>query len=156
MKEIPKKNYCILMCLVFLTVIFTLIFVNIYNNREKPVSKFFEYSNSISSNSFDQYVLESSDLIIYIADKYNLEFSGFEEKFMKKIDELNLKNKLIYIDKVELNKKFLDKLDNEYNTKINVEKLPIIIVIENKKVIDTSYVTVESSASDIIDYGVFE
>lgn len=156
MKEIPRKNYYILVILLITTVLLTLSLTRIYKNRDKLVSNFYNYSNKITSAEFDEYLLESSDLIIYISDKYDLTNEFFEKNFEKKIDDLNLKNNLVYIDKKELDKKFLNKLRKEYGININPDKLPIIIVMINKKVIKNVYVTSDSDANTIIDYEAFE
>ena len=54
MKEIPKKNYYILVVLLVVTVGLTLLLSNLYVNKEKMVSNFYEYSNKITSEEFDE------------------------------------------------------------------------------------------------------
>ena len=110
MKEIPKKNYYILAVLLGVTAILTLSLSSVYKNRDKLLSNFYNYSNKITSEEFDEFLLERSDLIIYISDKYDVTNEYFERRLEKKIDELNLKDNLVYIDKGELNKKFLKVL----------------------------------------------
>ena len=156
MREIPKKNYMILAVLILVTVLITLVLSNIYLNREKLVSNFYNNNNTIRTNDFDEYLMEYSDLIIYISDKYDLSHESFEKKFEKKLIDLNLKNNLVYIDKNELDKKFLKKLKEEYDLSIDLKKTPLIVVIIDKKVIKSTIVTNESNVDTIINYEAFQ
>lgn len=156
MKQIPKKNYYILAVLIVITILLTLSLASLYNNRDKMASKFYNYANKITSEEFDEYMLENQDLLIYISDKFDLSNEKFENSFEKKLDSLNLKDKLIYIDKDQLSKKFLNNLKDKYNIRIDKNKLPIIIVILDKKIIKSMQVFYNSDVEDIIDYGVFE
>ena len=156
MREIPKKNYMILAVLILVTVLITLVLSNIYLNREKLVSNFYNNNNTIRTNDFDEYLMEYSDLIIYISDKYDLSHESFEKKFEKKLIDLNLKNNLVYIDKNELDTKFLKKLKEEYDLSIDLKKTPLIVVIIDKKVIKSTIVTNESNVDTIINYEAFQ
>lgn len=156
MNEIPKKNYYILLGLILGTIFLTLSLSYIYINKDKTISNFYMYSNKITSEEFDEYIIENPNLIVYISDKYNLSYEDFEKKFEKKINELNLKDNLVYIDKSSLSKKFLSDLEKKYNLNINRKKLPIIIVISDKRIIKTIFVEPTSDVETIIDYEVFE
>ena len=45
---------------------------------------------------------ENADVIIYISDKYDLTHESFEKKLQKKIDNLNIKENLIFLDKLDI------------------------------------------------------
>ena len=92
MRKIPQKNYYILIILLFVTIILTLSLSSIYKKKDSFVSSFYEYANKINSFDFDEYIIENSDLIIYISDKYSLSNESFETKFANKLDKLNLKS----------------------------------------------------------------
>lgn len=156
MKEIPKKNYLFLVVLLLVTTLLTLTLSNIYINKDKLVSDFYENSNKIKPDDFDQYIFEYSDFIIYISDKYDLSHETFEKKFENKINDLNLKNNLVFIDKSDIDKEFLEKLKNEYGINIDLEKTPVIIVIIDKKAVKSAIVTQESNVDTIIEYEAFE
>ena len=156
MKEIPKKNYYILVVLLVVTAALTLLLSNIYMNREKLASNFYEYSNKITPEDFDEFMTENSDAIIYISDKYDLTLETFEKKFQNKIDELNLKQNLIYIDKSDIDKEFLTKLKKTYNINVDLKKTPIIVVIIDEKVIKNISVTSDSNVDTLIEYEAFE
>ena len=121
MREIPKKNYEILAVLLAVTVLLTLFLSNLYLNKERLTSKFYEYSNKITPESFDEFMTENEDIIIYIGDKYDLTLELVEKEFQNKIDELNLKHNLIYIDKSYVDKEFIKKLKS-YDINIDLEK----------------------------------
>ena len=156
MREIPKKNYYFLIVLIVVTIFITLLLASLYKNKTKEVSNFYNYSNNITSKEFNEYLLENTDLIIYMADKYDLSYSSFENNFKSKLDELNLKDKFVYIDKSELNEKFLKKLEEKYKIRIDTNRLPVIIVMIDENVINVSYINEGSNAEEIINYEAFE
>lgn len=156
MREIPKKNYYILVVLLAVTALLTLYLSNLYLNKEKLTSNFYNYANVITPEDFDEFILENSEVIIYISDKYDLSHNTFEKKFETKIDELNLKHNLIYIDKEDVTSEFLNKLKKSYNINLELEELPVIIVMVDKKVIRNISITTNSNVDTIIEYEVFE
>ncbi len=156
MREIPKKNYLILAVLLVVTILLTLMFSNIYKNKEKLVSAFYLESNNIAPNEFDEYLMENPDLIIYVSDKYDLSHEKFEEDFENKLKDLNIKNNLVYIDKNEIDKSFINKLKNEYDVNIDISKTPLIIVMVEKSVTKVVQVSNDSNVDSIINYEVFK
>lgn len=156
MREIPKKNYYILIILLVVTVLITTILSNLYSNREKLVSSFYEYSNKITPKEFDQFMTENSDVIIYISDKYDLTNEKLESNLESKLDNLNLKNNFVFIDKNDINKKFIKKLKNTYGINIDTSKTPIIIVIIDEQIVKNVSITPDSNIDNLIDFEVFE
>lgn len=156
MKKIPKKNYIILVILLISTVFLTLFLANIYSSKDRLVSSFYENTNKIKIEEFDGYIIENPDAIIYISDKYDLTNEKFEEKFHSKIDSLSLNDKIVYIDKKEIQEKFLSNLKNNYNTVIDLSKTPIVMVIVDKKVMKVNYITEDTNIDTFINYEVFE
>lgn len=156
MRKIPSKNYIILIILLAVTVFLTFMLSNIYKSKNKLTSNFYEYSNKIQTDEFDQYIVENPDAIIYISDKYDLTYETFEEKFKEKIDTLNLKDKLVFIDKNKIDSDFIKKLKNNYKININIENTPIILVIIDKNIVKSIYVDEYSNTDEFIDYDLFE
>ncbi len=156
MKKIPGKNYFILAILILVTVVLTLVLSNIYLAKSRKVSEFFEYSNKITPSELDVYLTENPDVIIYISDKYNLENTTVEKKLKEKLDSTNLKDKMIYIDKSEIDNKFISKIKENYNIDIDINKLPIIIVVIDGEYKQSIYVNNGSDADTFIDYEAFE
>ena len=156
MKEIPKKNYYILVVLLASTVVLTLLLSNVYLNKEQLVSNFYEYSNKITPEEFDVYMTENSDIIIYISDKYDLTHETFEKNFQNKIDNLNLKHNLVYIDKNDMNQEFLNKLKILYGINVDLEQSQIVIVIIDEQVVKNVAITPNSNVDTLIEYEAFE
>ena len=156
MKKIPQKNYCIALLLIVFTVLVTFLLVSLYNNKDKEFSTIYNYSNKITGNEFSEYFLVSSDFVMYIADRNDLSNEVFEKKFKNKIDQLNLKSKLVYIDKSELNEKSLKELYNNYKIEIELDKLPVIISIIDRQATKMVYVNSKSNVDKIIKYEDFE
>ena len=156
MREIPKKNYFILVVLLVVTVLITLVLSNLYLNQEKAVSSFYEYSNKLSSKEFEQFITENSDAIVYISDKYDLDNEFFEKKLKNKIDDLGLKKNLIFIDKNNVNKKFIKKMKKEYGINIKIEESPILLVIIDDKVDKNVIIDNKTQVDGLIEYEDFE
>ena len=156
MKKIFQKNYIILVVLLVVTVFFTLFLSNLYVSKNKLVSNFYEYSNKIKTEEFDEYMIENPDTILYISDKYDLTHETFENKFEEKINNLNLKENLVFIDKDEITDKFLNKMSNTYEINIELNNIPIIIVIVDNTIVKSVYIQNDSNVETIIDYEVFE
>ena len=156
MREIPKKNYYILVILLVITSLLTLVLSNLYLNSKKIVSSFYEYSNKITPKEFDQFMTENSDVIIYISDKYDLTNEKIEGKLESKLDNLNLKHNFVFIDSNDINKKFIKKLKKIYEINIDTSKTPIIIVIIDKQIVKNVSITTDSNIDTLIDFEAFE
>ena len=155
MKKIPKKNYIILVVLLAVTVFLTLFLSNIYINKEKLTSNFYQYANKITPESFDEFMTENEDVIIYIGDKYDLTLEKSEKNLEQKIDELNLKHNLIYIDKSYIDKKFIKKLKG-YDINIDLNKLPVVVVIIEKDIIKNVTISSNTDIEMLLDSEAFE
>ncbi len=156
MQKKINKNYFSLVVLLAFTVVLTLFISNLYLSRNKLVSEFYEYSNKITTEEFNSYMTENSDAIIYISDKYDLTNAKFEEKFRDKIDNLNIKNKMVYIEKSEIDKQFIDNLEKKYKNNIEISDYPIVLVIVDNKIIKSVNVNNETDVDNFINYEVFE
>ena len=156
MREIPKKNYYILSALIIVVVLMTLSLASIYKNSDKLTSDFYNYSNKITGEEFNQYRSENSDFIIYISDKYDLSLEKFENSFKDKLNDLNLKSKLIYIDKKEISHKDIKDYFKDQGINIDKRKLPMIIVVVDNNVLKYTFVDLKSDANTILNYEVFE
>ena len=155
MREIPKKNYIILVVLLAVTAFLTLFLSNIYKNKEKLTSNFYEYVNKITPESFDEFMTENEDVIIYIGDKYDLTLETVEKELSEKIDELNLKHNLIYIDKSYVDKKFIKKLKG-YDINIDLDKLPVVVVVVEEEVLKNVRLNSNTDIDELIAGEIFE
>lgn len=154
MREIPKKNYYILIAIIISTVIVTLGIAKIYINSTRETNEFYKYSNTIDSKEFKEYQLENNSYFIYISDKYSIEVRGFENDFKYKITEQDLLNKYIYMDKADLTKSVKDKINSMSETKINYKNYPLIIEVEENKITNVTYIDVNAYDIDtLLNYG---
>ena len=131
MRKIPVKNYFILLIMLFGVVVVTFAGKNYYNNNLKKVSSLYKYANHINRDELKEYLVESSSLIIYVSDKYDLNNEEAEELLKNKIVELNLYNNFIYVDSRVFNDKFLDYFNSTYHTNLNINNLPTIIICDD-------------------------
>lgn len=131
MRKIPVKNYFILLIMLIGVIIVTFVGKNYYNNNLKKVNSLYKYANHINRDELKEYLGESSSLIIYIADKYDLNNEDTEELLKNKIVELNLYNNFIYVDSRVFNDKFLGYFNNKYHTNFNIDNLPTIIIYDD-------------------------
>lgn len=151
-----KKNYICLLVLLVATVGFTFLLSSIYNKEVNSVSYSYEKLNKITSDEFEEYMMENTETIVYVAEKNDLSNNKFEKEFIKKLENLNLLENTIHIEKEEVNNKFKELLKTNYDYELEIKKLPIIIVIDNGEVIQSVVVDKNSNVESIIDYGVFE
>lgn len=149
------KNYILLILIVIVTVFVTVLVANLYKESKSVETDFYKYANTITSKEFDTYVTEYPNSIIYIYDKYSNDYSEFENSLKEKIEASYLKNNLIYIDKRELNKKFINNMKDNYNTEIKYNNKPIIIIISDKEVLNVIEID-ETTNVTSINLEVFE
>lgn len=151
-----KKNYIYMAVLLVATVGLTFLLSSIYNKEVNFVSHSYEKLNKITSAEFEEYMIENPDTIVYVSDKNDLNKNKFEKKFVKKLENLNLLENTIYIEKDEINNKFKDLLKTNYDYRLDEKNLPTIIVIDSGSVVQSVVVEKTSNVDTIIDYGVFE
>ena len=129
MRKIPVKNYFILLIMLIGVIIVTFVGKNYYNNNLKKVNSLYKYANHINRDELKEYLGESSSLIIYIADKYDLNNEDAEDLIKDKIIELNLYNNFIYVDSRVFNDKFLGYFNNKYHTNFKMLMQLVILIL---------------------------
>ena len=149
MKKIPFKNYIYLILIVAFTVFMTVVVANLYKESKRVESDFYQFANTITNKEFDVYVTEYPDSIIYIYDKYSSEYKEFESELKEKIETLYLKNNLIYMDKRELSKKFVNNIKENYNTDFKYDNKPIILILSDKEIINIIEINPTTSIDSI-------
>lgn len=139
MREIPKKNYIIMIFITLSVVIVTIALGNAYNNREKKTSDIYSFLSEIKVNDLDTYLLENPNAIIYISDKYDLNNEKIEETIKKDITELNVKDYFVYLDTNDITESFLKNFNEKYDGNIDIDKIPMIVIISDGKVVNCYY-----------------
>ena len=132
MRDIPKKNYFILLIMILSVVAITIVLMNAYNNRVKKTSIMYNYLSEIKENDLDAYLIENPNIVIYIADKYDLSNNQVEKKLKKKMIKLNISDYFVFLN-LNNDMDFINQLNEKYYG--NVEKnLPVIVVFEDGKI----------------------
>ena len=151
-----KKNYIYLVILILVTIVITFLLSFLYKKEDVKMSYSYEKLNRITSEEFEEYMLEQSDVIIYISDKTNLNYNKFEKKLIKKLEKLNLIKNVIYIDKSDMVESLQEKMSENYSYKYSEERLPAIIVINDGVFVQSAEINANSVVEAIINYEVFE
>ncbi len=150
------KNYILLAVLLVVTVFLTFFLSSLYKSRNNVVSDFYEYCNKINSNEFDEFIIENPDSIIYIGDKNDLDFKEQESALKDEIEKKGLKNKIVYLEKSTLSKKFLSSLKSKYGKSINKKKTPVLLVVVDKKINKVVYLKDNLELNEFISEEVFD
>ena len=151
MKKIPVKNYFILILILIIVVAVTFLVADLYKKNKQKENSFYTEMKSIGHKELNLYLKENPTTIIYIADKYSNENEETEKKLKNIIIETNLYDNFVYLDKTELSNYFLENFEKEYDTKIDKKKLPIIIIVNDRKV-EAIYNSVNDSVINLIDF----
>lgn len=134
MKQIPKKNYIILLLVIIVTIALTYYFYlwySAYNKSKLETSILENYIQVIQYNELNNYIFENEKVYIYASVKNDKEINIFEKNFKNALTKEKLKSKVLYLNLTE-QLKSKDKLD--YN--LNENNLPCILVFDNAKLED--------------------
>lgn len=138
MREVPKKNYIIMLVIIISIVIVTIFLSNMYNNRFKKTSVLYNYLSEIKKKDLDSYLVEKPDIIIYASNKYNNSFEAEEKKIMQQIIDNNIYEYFVYLNLEDKKLNILNSLNKKSGGKLK-NKLPVLIVFENGKIKDAYY-----------------
>ena len=150
MRKIPLKNYIIYMVVVIVTVAISFYIVALFNQNKEYyennsilkdiLSEIIIKKDLTINENFDNYLLEKSDLIVYISSGKNKNIKSFENEFKKYVIEHKLEDDIVYINLDNTNKDFVTDFlhifsSNEElkNYQINI-KQPIFIVFKDGKI----------------------
>lgn len=168
-REIPKKNYIILIAMTVIVVLLVLYLTNLYknNNFNKNNSIMSDYLVNVTIQELDNYLLENPDVLIYFADSQDLSNSKFEKQFKKYLIKNDLQKKFLFVDSqnisMEDREKFLKKYLSEdlKNKKVILNIIPNILFVEEGQIVDILYsykqkMNIDYLKEKIISYGVME
>ena len=120
-KEIPSKNYIIVITvtiLVILLMIFIRSFYLNYKSSKLSESIFSSQTvNQIHMDDFDFAIREVTDSILYVSYTGSNEVYSMEKKLYKELENNNLLDKIIYLDvtKYAKNNKYINILKNKFS-----------------------------------------
>lgn len=119
-KEIPYKNYIILI-LVFLMTILVTFYVRDWYNTTKVYyaqnSVMTKVVREIKSEEISNYILENQRFILYVSSGQNSQIKDFEDEFKNLIQNLDINDDVLYMNLDGVNmESFYDLLKNNYSS----------------------------------------
>ena len=138
MREVPKKNYIIMLIIIITIVLVTIFLSNIYNNRFQKTSVLYNYLSEIKKKDLDSYLVEKPEIIIYASNKYNNSNEKQETKIMQQIIDNNIYEYIVYLNLEDKKLNILNSINKKYDGKLK-NKLPVLIVFENGKIKEAYY-----------------
>lgn len=153
-KEVPRKNYFIVIAvtiLVVLLMIFVRSFYLSYKSSKLSNSIFSnKIVNQIQMDDFDFAVAEISDAILYVSYTGSNEIYSMEKRLYKEIENNNLTDKIIYLDVTKYNKnnKYIKTLRDKFpNIDNEINSAPLFIYIKDGQAVEAM-----SSEFRMVDY----
>ena len=101
-------------------------------------------------------MVESTDIIILVSDKYDISNDIIFEKLINDLNKNDLKDKLICIDKNLIKDSFLSTLRTVYDIDLDISKIPAIILVSDRVVENISYLNNDTDLEKVIDYQEFK
>ena len=137
MRKIPLKNYIIYSVVIIVTILIaiyvTLLFKKskeYYENNSVMKDILYEIlpkDNLDINENLKNYLLENSDLVIYISSGKDKDIKDFENEFKDYIVDKKLQEDLIYIDYNNIKKtNFINELIDNYSNTENISNYSII------------------------------
>ena len=123
-KEIPYKNYIILVLVFLMTILVTLYVRDWYNTTKvyyAQNSVMTKVVKEIKSEEISNYILENQRFILYVSSGQNSQIKDFEDEFKNLIQNLDISDDVLYMNLDGVNTgSFYDLLKNNYvrNSKI--------------------------------------
>lgn len=145
MKKVSLMNYVIVAIIFVITAILVLILRNIYLDRkiEEPTNDRLKILSEIKEDDLKSYLVENTDIVIYISHAKDEELRAFEETLNNYIKENDLAKQIVYLNLDEVSLAFYENIKNNYfsgnlkNSKL-IEQANMLLV-ENSKVTKLMY-----------------
>ncbi|MBQ9011063.1 MAG: hypothetical protein IJ093_00225 [Bacilli bacterium] len=142
-KNIPSKNYIILAVLIVVTicaVFYARSWYNTTKNYNTHSSAMLTVVNEINPNEISNYILESSNFVLYASSGQNTKIKSFERTFKNYVVKQGLSDNMLYIStdgytKEELTNILRQYADSKTINKINVNDNASMYIFENQKII---------------------
>lgn len=145
-REVPKKNYIILSIIIIITLFLTFLLRNNYIvNMNASCGRTLMSKSLVVLNKeeFENYVLENTNSIIYVASSVDDSINDFELEFKDLIKKIGIENQIVYLDLEKISVKELNELKDKYfldNLKVfNFSKYTNLLIMENGKVVSVLY-----------------
>lgn len=150
MRKIPLKNYIIYMVVVIVTVAISFYIVALFNKNKEYyennsvlkdiLSEIIIKKDLTIKENFNSYLLEDSDLIVYMSSGKNKNIKSFENEFKHYIINHKFENDIVYINLDNVDKNFVNNFIDEFNSDEELKnyeidiKQPMIIIFKDGKI----------------------
>lgn len=146
-RNIPLKNYVIMIVITVLVAVLTFYLVEWY----KTIKEYYQNNSVVAEvlpkielESFESYLLDNSDVIIYVSKSNDQNIKEFEKKFKKYILNNDLNNNIIYFDvsnieQDDVNNLFIQYIGSNFK-KFKQIVVPNLIYFSNGEIVDVLYV----------------
>lgn len=136
-KNIPLKNYLILL-VVFLGTIFVTLYLRSWYNASieyyQNNSIMSEYLSELKSEEINSFIIDNPDIVIYYASAKDTTIKTFEKEFKKLMEKYEIKDEVVYIDSSKQeNADFISKLNAVSDKKMKEINIPNLIYINEGK-----------------------
>ena len=119
-KEIPYKNYIILVLVFLMTILVTFYVRDWYNTTKVYYSQnsvMTKVVKEIKSEEISNYILENQRFILYVSSGQNSQIKDFEDEFKNLIQNLDINDDVLYMNLDGVNTgSFYDLLKNNYSS----------------------------------------
>ena len=140
-----KKNFLLLGIIAVVTILFVF-YMNFWFEQKNKNAESLSAKNlfEIKQNDFDNYIVDNSDAIIYMARGNDTTLRNFEQKFIQLIKDNELSKEIVYLNTDEVNKQFYQDLKEYYNDSLKDENPTLsaranILIIKDRKIVDILY-----------------
>lgn len=161
-RKIPTKNYIIFVVMTIAVIVGVLYTANYYALSRDFYLDYSYVSNvipNLDEATFEDYIKERPEVVVYIADSKDSSIKNFEKKFKKIIINHNIKEDIVYLDSSKFeDDSFYNTFPRYYSSKLNITKpglrVPNLIHFENGEVVNILYRT-ENDVINIDDVQSF-
>ncbi len=140
-KQIPPKNYIILICL-FVVTIFLLLFITekyeSYKEYEKQTPIIRGTLPEIGYTEVDHYITENPYVVLYMCTASDEVCRSFEKDLKKVVLKDGLSNSITYVNLSEVDSnQFVDEFNSKYPYKKDLTtSYPAFVIIRDTEIID--------------------
>ena len=141
-KNIPKKNYLIMIVMIIVVVFFTfLIFSIIGSIKNKKINSGYinKYVSELQYSELDTYLVEpANNTFIYLTYTGNEDIYNLETKLKKLINSYELESNFIYVDLTDEinNNDYINEINNKVKSDKKIKALPVILYYKDGVLID--------------------
>lgn len=151
-REIPTKNYFIVLIVSILVVLLTLYVRSFYLNYQSVnanTSIFEDKSiNQMNIDDIDYAVNETTDGFIFVSYNGETRISIMERRLYKEIEKKNLNDKILYLNITENKDNILNTLRKKFaDFAVDIKEAPLLMYIKDGKCVE-----VIDSSTELISY----